>query len=96
VPAPKLTRDETLIKVLVRAHRWQRRFESGRAKSITELAEREGACRSYRSPGWCRAVLDGTTAEGLRLAEMQTRLCEQRHRRVWKADGERFLSCQRA
>jgi hypothetical protein len=35
---------ETLIKVLVCAHRWQR-IESGRAKSITELAEQEGACR---------------------------------------------------
>jgi hypothetical protein len=44
VPAPKPTRDETLMKLLVRAHRWQQRIESGRAKSITDLAERERAC----------------------------------------------------
>lgn len=35
VPAPKPRRDDTLIKALVRAHRWRRRIESGRAKSVT-------------------------------------------------------------
>ena len=30
-PRPKPCRDETLIKALVRAHRWRRRIESGRA-----------------------------------------------------------------
>jgi hypothetical protein len=38
VPTPKPRGDETLIKALVRAHRWRRRIES-RAKSITDLAE---------------------------------------------------------
>jgi hypothetical protein len=38
-PVRKPSRDETLIKVLVRAHRWRRRIESRRAKSITDLAE---------------------------------------------------------
>jgi hypothetical protein len=28
-PAPKARRDETLVKALVRAHRWRRRIESG-------------------------------------------------------------------
>jgi hypothetical protein len=37
-PMPKPRRDETLVKALVRAHRWRRRIESGRAKSITDLA----------------------------------------------------------
>jgi hypothetical protein len=41
-PARKPSRDETLVKALVRAHRWRRRIESGRAKSITDLAEQEG------------------------------------------------------
>jgi hypothetical protein len=31
------SRDETLVKAPVRAHRWRRRIESGRAKSITDL-----------------------------------------------------------
>ena len=46
-PARKPRRDETLIKALVRAHRWRRRIESGRAKSITDLAEHEGVTVAY-------------------------------------------------
>jgi len=41
-PARKPSRDETLVKALVRAHRWRRKIESGQAKSITDLAEQEG------------------------------------------------------
>jgi hypothetical protein len=29
--APKPSRDETLVKALLRAHRWRRQIESGRA-----------------------------------------------------------------
>ena len=47
VPTPKPSRDDTLIKALVRAHRWRRRIESGRAKSITDLAEQEGVTIAY-------------------------------------------------
>jgi hypothetical protein len=46
-PARKPSRDETLVKALVRAHRWRRRIESGQAKSITDLAEREGVTDAY-------------------------------------------------
>ena len=42
VPTPKPSRDETLVKALVRAHRWRGKIESGKAKSITDLAEQEG------------------------------------------------------
>ena len=42
VLTPKPSRDETLIKAIVRAHKWRRRIESGQAKSITDLAEQEG------------------------------------------------------
>jgi hypothetical protein len=41
-PTPKPRREETLVKALVRAHRWRRRIEGGQAKSITDLAEQEG------------------------------------------------------
>jgi hypothetical protein len=37
----------TLIKALVRAHRWRRRIESGQAKSITDLAEQQGVTDAY-------------------------------------------------
>src|SRR5918999_6033494 len=40
-PAPKPRPDETLIKALVRAHRWRRRIESSQAKSIPNLTEQE-------------------------------------------------------
>jgi hypothetical protein len=72
-------RDETLVKALVGAHRWRRRIESGRAKSITDLAEQEGVTDAYLcrllpltclAPDIVKAVLDGRQPKGLRLAEM--------------------------
>ena len=81
VPAPprKPTRDETLIKALVRAHRWRRRIESGQARSITDLAEQEGVTDAYvcrllpltcLAPDIVEVILDGRQPKGLRLAEM--------------------------
>jgi hypothetical protein len=78
-PAPKPRPDETLIKALVRAHRWRRKIESGRAKSITDLAEQEGVTDAYvcrvlpltcLAPDVVEAILDGRQPKGLRLAEM--------------------------
>jgi hypothetical protein len=79
VPARKPSRDDTLIKALVRAHRWRRRIESGKAKSITDLAEQEGVtvafvCRllplTCLAPDMVETILDGRQPKGLRLAEM--------------------------
>jgi len=79
MPTPKPRRDETLIKALVRAHRWRRRIEGGQAKSITDLAEQEGVTDAYvcrllpltcLAPGIVEAILDGRQPRGLRLAEM--------------------------
>ena len=75
----KPRRDETLIKALVRAHRWRRKIESGQAKSITDLAEQEGVTDAYvcrllpltcLAPDIVEAILDGRQPKGLRLAEM--------------------------
>jgi hypothetical protein len=77
--APKPRRDDTLIKALVRAHRWRRRIESGQAKSITDLAEQEGVTDAYvcpllpltcLAPDVMEAILDGRQPKALRLAEM--------------------------
>ena len=77
--APKPTRDETLVKALVRAHRWRRRIESGRARSITDLAEQDGVTDAYvcrllpltcLAPDIVEAILDGRQPKGLRLAEL--------------------------
>jgi hypothetical protein len=79
MPTPKPRPDETLVKALVRAHRWRRRIESGQAKSITDLAEQEGVTDAYvcrllpltcLAPDIVEAVLDGRQPKGLRLAEL--------------------------
>ena len=79
MPTPKPRPDETLIKALVRAHRWRRRIESGRAQSITDLAEQEGVTDAYvcrllpltcLAPDIVEVILDGRQPRGLRLAEM--------------------------
>jgi hypothetical protein len=79
VPTPKPRHDDTLIKALVRAHRWRRRIESGRAKSITDLAEQAGVTDAYvcrllpltcLAPDLVEAILDGRQPKGLRLVEM--------------------------
>jgi hypothetical protein len=78
-PARKPSRDETLVRALVRAHRWRRRIESGQAKSITDLAEQEAVTVAYicrllpltcLAPDMVEALLDGRQPKGLRLAEM--------------------------
>jgi hypothetical protein len=51
----KPRRHDTLIKALVRAHRWRRRIETGRAKSITDLAEQEGATDAYSGGDFLQA-----------------------------------------
>jgi len=77
--ARKPSRDETLVKALVRAHRWRRRIESGRARSITDLAEQEGVTDAYvcrllpltcLAPDIVETILDGRQRKGLTLAEM--------------------------
>jgi hypothetical protein len=78
-PARKPSRDETLVKALVRAHRWRRKIESGQARSVTDLAEQEGITDAYvcrllpltcLAPDIVEAILDGRQPKGLRLAEM--------------------------
>jgi hypothetical protein len=79
MPTPKPSRDDTLIKALVRAHRWRRRIESGKAKSITDVAEQEGVTIAYvcrllpltcLAPDIVEAILDGRQPKGLRLADV--------------------------
>jgi hypothetical protein len=78
-PPSKPRRDDTLIKALVRAHRWRRRIESGQAKSITDLAEQERVTAAFvcrllpltcLAPDIVEAILDGRQPKGLRLVEM--------------------------
>jgi len=77
VPERKPARDDTLIRALVKAHRWRRRIENGHARSITDLAEQEGVTDAYvcrllpltcLAPDIVEAILDGRQPKGLRLA----------------------------
>ena len=74
MPAPQPKRDERLIQAIVKAHRWRRRIESGKAKSITDLAAQEGVSDAYvfrvltltcLAPAIVEQILDGTQPEGL-------------------------------
>jgi hypothetical protein len=78
-PARKPSRDDTLIKALVRAHQWRRQIERGRAKSITDLAEQEGVTLAYvcrllpltcLAPDIVEAILNGRQPKWLRLSEL--------------------------
>ena len=95
VPTPKPRRDDTLIKALVRAHRWRRKIESGQAKSITDLAEHEGVTDAYvcrllpltcLAPDVVEAILNGRQPKGLRLAELLGNgpLAWEEQRRLWR------------
>ena len=52
-PAAKPDQDETIIRALVKAHRWRRRIEGGKAKSIADLAAQENVTNAYV----CRLLL---------------------------------------
>jgi hypothetical protein len=78
-PERKPSRDETLVKALVRAYRWRRRIESGRARSVTDLAEQEGVTAAYvcrllpltcLAPDIVEAILEGRQPKGLRLTDI--------------------------
>src|ERR671918_2399612 len=73
-PTSKPQPDGTLVKALVRAHRWQGMLEEGRFASIRELAEAERVSLSYISrilrltmvaPDIVERILDGRTTIGL-------------------------------
>ncbi len=76
---PKARPDETLIRALVRAHRWKRLLEEGRYRSAGELAEAEGLTRSFvnrllrltlLAPDIQEAILDGRQPKGLQINDL--------------------------
>jgi hypothetical protein len=77
--SPKPRRDETLVKAIVRAHRWRRRIESTQARSITDLAAQERVTDAYvcrllpltcLAPDIVEAILDGRQPRWLKLGEL--------------------------
>src|SRR5512144_3000663 len=78
VPA-KPRPDETLIRALARAHRWQRLFEKGTYRSAAELAEAEKVTKSFVNrllrltllpPEIQEAFLEGRQPKAMQLEEL--------------------------
>jgi hypothetical protein len=72
--------DETLVRALARAHRWNRMLEQGRCRSIAEIAEAEKVNRAYVSrlldltllaPDIQEAILEGRQPKGMQLEELR-------------------------
>lgn len=91
---PKPTVDEIMVKMLVKAHRWRRRIESGQAKSITDLAEQEHVTIAYvnrvlqltcLAPDIVAAMLDGRQPRGLSMNIVLKGIPEawEEQRRLW-------------
>lgn len=71
--------DNTLIKAVVRAHRWHNMLESNLFSSVRELAKAEKINESYLcrvlrltllSPAITEAILNGLQPDGLELAQL--------------------------
>ncbi|WLB53910.1 hypothetical protein [Bradyrhizobium japonicum] len=76
---PKPQVDNTLIKAVVRAHRWRNMLESNLFGSVRELAKAEKINESYLcrvlrltllSPAITDAILNGLQPNGLELAQL--------------------------
>ncbi|HJN24792.1 MAG TPA: hypothetical protein QGG18_03725 [Rhodospirillales bacterium] len=76
-PQPK--QDNTLIKAIARARRWQKMLEDGKMPSSRQLAEREKTNPSYLArilrlsllaPDIVEAILNGRQPKGLLLADL--------------------------
>ncbi|MCS3731356.1 hypothetical protein [Bradyrhizobium betae] len=76
---PKPQADNTLIKAVVRAHRWRHMLESNLFRSVRELAKAEKINESYLcrvlrltllSPTITEAILNGLQPDGLELAQL--------------------------
>jgi hypothetical protein len=76
-PPPRI--DSTIVKALVRAHRWRNMLESSLFTSVRELARAEKINESYLcrllrltllSPDLTEAILNGRQPEGLDLARL--------------------------
>ena len=74
---PRATRiDSTLVKAVVRAHRWRDMLESGRHATVRDLAKAESINESYLSrvlrptllaPAIIQSILEGRQSNGLEL-----------------------------
>lgn len=86
--------DASMINALVKAWHWQKQIETGRLRSIGELAEREKITRSYAcrilrlnslAPDIKRAILNGTHPKTLRVIDLMPPFSE-----IWAEQRMKF------
>lgn len=101
-PTQKPKRDETMIRAIVKAHRWRQQIESGQAKSITDLAAQEGVTDAYvcqllpltcLAPRLVEAVLDGRQPQGLKLGRLKAEITESwdEQCKLWEIDATAII-----
>ena len=82
--------DETLIRVLARAHWWKRLLEEGRYRSAAEIAETQGVTRSFvnrllrltlLAPDIVEAILEGWQPKAMQLEELTRAIPSDGNRR---------------
>jgi len=80
VPTSKPQPDDTLVKALARAWRWQRMLDEGLYTSISEIGDAENISKSYVSrilrlvllaPDIIDAILAGITDQPLLLEQLE-------------------------
>jgi hypothetical protein len=93
--------DETLIRALVRAHRWKRLLDEGRYRSAGDLAEAEaeGVTRSFvnrllrltlLAPDIVEAILQGRQPKAMQLEELTDAIPSE-----WEKQRTALLSARR-
>ena len=91
---PPARPDESLIRALVRAHRWREMIENGKAVSVKDLAVQEKTDASYvartmrlslLAPDIVQAILDGRQPESLTLEKLRKPFSEE-----WSAQREQW------
>lgn len=92
--SPPKPYDNTLVKALARAHRWNRMIESGEYTSLTDLAHAERICQSYvarmlrltlLAPDITQAILDGRAPRSFQLDHLL-----RPFPREWEKQGQEF------
>ncbi len=96
--SPRPTVDDTMLNLLIKAHSWRRRIESGKSRSITDLAAQEKVTIAYVSrlmnltclaPDIVAAILDGRQPRGLSVNVMLKEVAAgwDRQREAWEFPG---------
>lgn len=71
--------DDTIIAALVKAYKWQRMLDTGKASCLQDIAEREGINPTYiarilrlnlLAPDIKEAILEGRLPKGVRLEQL--------------------------